>query len=262
MNQTKIEWCDVTWNPVTGCKHGCPYCYAKNVAHRFGGWTSGDVTIHQNYGKTPAVLDSPMLIQRGNGKTYPAPYPFDFEPTFHRYRLDEPEKMETPKTIFVCSMADLFGKWVPTEWIVSVLDACKRAPQHRYLFLTKNPSRYLELEHLALLPRGDNFWYGSTVTKPDDEALWVKDIDCHWFVSLEPLHEGIDLSKGNIKELPEWVIVGAETGNRQGKIVPEMEWLRKIAEDCASFDIPLFMKDSLDGLWGGTLIRQFPWQFQ
>ena len=36
MNDTKIEWCDMTWNPVTGCKHGCEYCYARRVANRFG----------------------------------------------------------------------------------------------------------------------------------------------------------------------------------------------------------------------------------
>lgn len=34
MNRTKIEWCDYTWNPVVGCKHGCSYCYAKRFAER------------------------------------------------------------------------------------------------------------------------------------------------------------------------------------------------------------------------------------
>ena len=32
---TKIEWCDYTWSPVTGCKHGCPYCYARKIAERY-----------------------------------------------------------------------------------------------------------------------------------------------------------------------------------------------------------------------------------
>ena len=36
MNKTKIEWCDSTWNPVTGCLHGCEYCYARKIANRFG----------------------------------------------------------------------------------------------------------------------------------------------------------------------------------------------------------------------------------
>ena len=33
--KTKIDWCDSTWNPVTGCLHGCEYCYARRIAERF-----------------------------------------------------------------------------------------------------------------------------------------------------------------------------------------------------------------------------------
>ena len=35
MDKTKIDWCDSTWNPVTGCLHGCEYCYARGIAKRF-----------------------------------------------------------------------------------------------------------------------------------------------------------------------------------------------------------------------------------
>ena len=35
-NKTKIDWCDATWNPVTGCLHDCEYCYARRIAERFG----------------------------------------------------------------------------------------------------------------------------------------------------------------------------------------------------------------------------------
>lgn len=38
MLKTKIEWCDSTWNPVTGCRHECPYCYARRIAERFSGY--------------------------------------------------------------------------------------------------------------------------------------------------------------------------------------------------------------------------------
>jgi DNA repair photolyase len=34
MNKTKIEWCDATINPVVGCLHNCPYCYARRQARR------------------------------------------------------------------------------------------------------------------------------------------------------------------------------------------------------------------------------------
>ena len=44
--KTKIDWCDSTWNPVTGCLHGCAYCYARRIAERFGGYPS-DEKLHE-----------------------------------------------------------------------------------------------------------------------------------------------------------------------------------------------------------------------
>ena len=143
MNKTKIDWATMSWNPVTGCRHGCPYCYARRTATRFN-----------------AGLEDPAPLAGGlhmlPEKIKATPYPYGFEPTLHRYRLGQPQNTKEPQTVFVCSMADLFGRWVPTSWIVEVLDACRKAPQHRYLFLTKNPARYLELDHLALLPHGEH----------------------------------------------------------------------------------------------------------
>lgn len=42
MDKTKIDWCDSTWNPVTGCLHGCEYCYARRIAERFAGFEPGE----------------------------------------------------------------------------------------------------------------------------------------------------------------------------------------------------------------------------
>ena len=115
MQKTDIEWCDVTWNPVTGCRRGCEYCYARGIARRFGGWTCDGVkTVENLTKKDPPVLDEPLLIKRSSGKVERAPFPFGFEPTLHLYRLDEPYQRKS-QNIFVCSMADLFGPWVPTE---------------------------------------------------------------------------------------------------------------------------------------------------
>ena len=139
MNKTAIDWCDVTWNPVTGCKRDCPYCYARGIARRFCGGTP-DGGEH--------FLDEPM-IKRGKAMQDARvdPYPYGFDPTFHRYRLGEPAEMRKGKDIFVCSMADLFGPWVPLRWIMEVMDACLAAPQHNYLFLTKFPEQYKSLDH-------------------------------------------------------------------------------------------------------------------
>ena len=243
MNKTRIEWCDSTWNPVTGCKHGCPYCYARRVAGRFG-------EPHKASGELHTIQSPPIST----------PYPFGFDPTYHRYRLKEPASKTKGQTIFVCSMSDLFGGWVPIRWIVEVLDACRKAPQHRYLFLTKNPKRYLELDHMALLPHEDNFWFGSTVTRGEDSAAWMKDIGCHWFLSIEPLLGPVDLTAGT-GPMPEWVIIGAETGNRKDKVTPDYEWVRTIVSDCKTFGVPVFMKDSMKPIWGPALLREFPWDY-
>lgn len=280
MNKTKIEWCDMSWNPVTGCLHGCEYCYARRMAKRFSRGTGKGVnppayyipgagyirdTEHNSFIENANihVVKWPMydewIIREGEYNYRYDPFPYGFEPTFHRYRLDEPAKKTKGSKVFVCSMADLFGDWVPEEWILKVLDACKAAPQHKYLFLTKNPKRYLELEKKRLLPWEDNFWFGTSVTKPDDDFAWFREKKFHWFISMEPLLEGIDITTGSGVILPEWVIIGAETGNRKGKVVPEREWLSKIIEDCRTYNIPVFMKDSLIPIVGErNMRREFP----
>ena len=189
------------------------------------------------------------------------PYPYGFEPTMHRYRLNQPERQEEPQTVFVCSMADLFGRWVPTSWIVEVLDACQRAPQHRYLFLTKNPARYLELDQVAILPHAENFWYGSTVANEDAAAAYPMpwaNINTFW--SMEPLLGPVDMNAA--EGLPQWVILGAETGNRRDKVVPRREWVDQIAAFCAENEIPVFYKDNLRAYFPDLPASALPWSDQ
>ena len=243
MEKTKIEWTDSTWNPVTGCCHKCPYCYARNIARRFSG---GGVL---KYGAR-VVLNDPVIV---DGKR--AAYPYGFKPTFHRYRLKEYRESKG-RNIFVCSMADLFGAWVPDCWIQEVFDECLAAPQHNYIFLTKNPARYIQLAKAGKLPQYNNFWYGSSVTGPHDEYSWF-DEKYHWFLSVEPLLENLgEMSETALK--PEWIIIGAETGRRAGKVVPAPEWIESIVNQCRKYKIPVFMKDSLADIWPGGLICEFP----
>lgn len=278
--KTKIDWCDSTWNPVTGCLHGCEYCYARRIAERFGGcwrlnlpadtsWRKnvgerglmGDYARHSN-GKCH-VLDEPEIEcavidppsgYRGKVK----PYPYYFDPTFHRYKLDEPQSWKKPRNIFVCSMADLFGDWVPDEWIAEVFKACEAAPQHRYLFLTKNPKRYKDLYIKGILRVRDSFWYGSTITGANEPFFFSRmpDDNPHTFCSIEPIIEPV----GTMQEMPEWVIVGAETGARKGKVAPRKEWIDEIAAECRRHRKPLFMKDSLRDLMGDDFKQEFPWE--
>lgn len=244
MNKTKIDWATMSWNPVTGCRHGCPYCYARRTATRFN-----------------AGLEDPAPLAGGlhvlPEKIKATPYPYGFEPTLHRYRLGQPQNTKEPQTVFVCSMADLFGRWVPTSWIVEVLDACRKAPQHRYLFLTKNPARYLKLDHLALLPHESNFWYGSTVANMDAVGMYVmQGVNINSFWSMEPLLGPVDMAAA--EGLPEWVILGAETGNRQDKVTPAREWVDNIVAFCEENEIPVFFKDNLRKYFPDLPASAFP----
>ncbi len=276
MNNTEIEWCDSTWNPVTGCLHSCEYCYARKQARRFAGFDEnlGGFSWEEfcSGGKLYEITE-PYRIRTKKGRIFKAPYPFDFEPTFHRDRLDEVRKAKKPRTIFVCSMADLFGDWVPDEWIKAVFTACEKAPQHRYLFLTKNPKRYVELYIADKLRLEKNMWYGASATNPkqaEETAYYFGKLPvspkiANTFLSVEPILA--DITKYHAWEslchgmYADWIITGAETGNRQNKVIPQKEWIDSIVADCADYGIPVFMKNSLIPIVGEeNMRREFPWE--
>lgn len=295
MDRTKIDWCDSTWNPITGCLHGCEYCYARGITNRFG----------------KNLPDFSDFASKNNGlhllenKIDSTPYPFGFEPTFHAYRLNDYAEKKG-RNIFVCSMADLFGAWVPNDWKIEVLDACKRAPQHNYLFLTKDTIGYSIWPTKAHPDIDDskiyteNMWLGVTYTGRERLEghyhkrdignvltnwsnfwyLWsmsgtILPTKAHKFISIEPLwcdicevedeREGGKLLENFLlprgyKSFFEWIIVGAETGKRKDKVIPKREWIEKLVDLCKKAEIPIFMKSSLTEIWGEPLIQEFPEQ--
>ena len=277
--KTKIDWCDSTWNPVTGCMHGCEYCYARGIANRFGG--NGDRETHVV--ETRQYKDETWI---------PNPYPFGFAPTLHKYLLHVPLKWKKQRTIFVCSMADLMGEWVPNPWKQDGIAACKAAPQHRYMFLTKNPYGYdiWPTKDRPVVHRfdQDNFWLGCSMTGLEDLSRYDGHYGrylyamggnmipgkAHRFVSVEPILT-------DVMELPgyrsgysalqeeiasrysgciEWVIIGAETGNRKGKVAPDRKWIEKIVNCCDKAGKPVFMKESLRSMMGSDFRQEFPWE--
>lgn len=255
MNKSKIEWCDFTWNPVTGCRHGCSYCYAAKQANRF----CGNALINKASGQLKAenglwVLEKPFR----NEADKVTPFPVKFEPVLHEYRLPMPAQKKKPAVIFVVSMGDLFGEWVPDAWIEKVFEAAQAAPWHTYLFLTKNPGRYIRLLVDGKLPARDNFWYGTTVTSPEQRFFYNSYY--HTFLSIEPLLADF---RGNM-ELPalmlkpDWVIIGAETGTRKDRVQPKPEWVQGLLDIYRAKGVPVFLKDNLKPYWNGELIQEFP----
>lgn len=274
---TKIEWCDETWNPVTGCSpvsEGCRHCYAERLVKRFGHAVVNDTTLER-----PTVETST-----------------DFRRvTLHPERLGFPSTIKKPKRIFLCSMGDLFHEDVPFDFITRVMDAIRLAPQHTYLILTKRPERarrYFNFGNLdSALP---NVWLGVSVEDWDTFLDRIQDNHrtnvAHRFLSIEPCLGPMRQSrqfceKMLIKrpstigpwlrpEVPgsplpihqvitEWVIVGGETGPGARKMDPD--WAGGVRDDCVASGIPFFFKgwgDSAPKMQGARLDgqewKQFP----
>lgn len=265
MNRSKIEWCDYTWNPITGCRHNCSYCYAKRMTARFAGDVRLNKMAKKDYtlvssadsGEDLYVLDDYMANETGEQLVYP----FGFDPTLHRYRMDYPQKIKMGNNIFVGSMADIFGDWVPDEWIDEIMETCEANPIHNYLFLTKNPERYIQY---GVPTKKENMWYGTTVTRRGNVAGidWLPD-SSNVFVSIEPLLEDIEPENNTPLQFVNWIIIGAETGRRKDKIVPEREWIEKIVAVADKNSIPVFMKKSLVSIMGEeNMRREFPERLQ
>lgn len=287
MNKTKIDWCDSTWNPVTGCLHGCEYCYARNISERFKARELGEFGEEKVNGNYIYELNSPLLQRTSNGACVKSAYPYGFSPTLHRYRLNDYIGKQG-RNIFACSMADLFGSWVPDSWIEEVFVACEKAPQHNYLFLTKNPNGIPKSSNIyngVFGIHSDNYWFGTSITcqKDLEDRLWsLLQVRGHSFLSIEPILDKLDLDcvwvsekqqevmlsipkktayyfgGGQSCHMPEWVIIGAETGRRTGKVTPKREWIEDIVNGCRKAEIPIFMKSSLADIWGEPLIQEFP----
>ena len=138
MSDSKIEWCDKTWNPITGCTKvspGCKHCYAE-LEHK---------NRHQAY---------------KNGKQMAPQYAEPFEIVqFHRNRMIYPLRWKNPQKIFVCSGSDLFHEDVSGEHILGVYAVAAYANRHTYIVLTKRLHN-TKLFYDKFGPSGDKFKFG------------------------------------------------------------------------------------------------------
>lgn len=242
MNKTKIEWVrnkdgtqGYTWNPITGClgpngtpgkPNRCPYCFAHKLAKG---------RLKQRYLSVPdwSCDDCPALLVPGTDKSDP------FVPRFWRHRLKEPFWHRKARTIFVCSMGELFSEYYPAAWLVNILHTFYGCPRHTFLVLTKNPPR----DEKICWPR--NVWFGITVNKGEDWLRLRIAEDCpvgRKFISFEPLLDDV-MSNPRIQLVAfDWIIIGAQTKPYKP---PKKEWVEHIVNEADLLGIPIFLKNNL-----------------
>lgn len=244
-SRSSIEWTRIrnadgsvrrgyTWNPVGGCHHACEWvmpdgqraeCYAKVVAER--------------------------MAQRA--------YPQGFAHHYWRPgQLDAPRKLREPAGIFLDSMSDLMGHWVPDEQIEAVLDVARETPQHIYLLLTKNAPRLVQFTF------PDNVWVGAS-SPPD--YMWGKQLS-GWqqarmlnfalrtlqrvrasvtWMSFEPLSWDVSQIVAQHPGALDWAVIGAASNGKQ-EFPPEEAHLRRLLTVMDTNSVPVFYKGNLRSL--------------
>ena len=216
MNKTKIQWTEMTWNPITGCtkiSDGCLNCYAARMAKRL------------------KAMGNPRYIN-------------EFAVTVHKDLLEVPLDIKQPKMIFVNSMSDLFHKDIPDDIIIKVFETMNKAHWHTFQVLTKRPERVLEMDQAGLLEWSPNIWMGTTVEndKYVDRIDKLRETKANIkFLSCEPLLGSLKVI--SLEEI-NWVIVGGESGPKSREM--KKEWVLELKDLCEKDGVAFFFKQ-----WGG-----------
>jgi protein gp37 len=205
-----IDWARWSFSPITGCRHNCPYCYIYDF-----------------------VSDLPM---------------------FHPDRLAAPLNMAPPVTndirdrsIFVGSLADMFGRWVPSEWIQAIIDIFRACASSGWIFIicTKFPQRLLEFDFPP------NVWLGTTVDKQDRVAsaedafaqLRERDPKRVLWAGLEPMLERIVFSRLDL--FNRLVIGGASATKHSPAWYPPLRLVDEKRHEARAAGCSLYEKSNL-----------------
>ena len=226
-DNASIEWAQWSWNPITGCLHDCPYCYARDIAERF---------YPDAVGFSPAI------------------YPDRFPMAANTAVPDKAQQDIAYKNVFTCSMADLFGRWVPAEWIAATLAAAAENAQWNFLFLTKFPKRMAEFD----IP--ENCWMGTSVdcqarVKNAERAFANVTSGVKW-LSVEPMLEPLKFER---LDLFDWIVIGgASSSNKTPAWVPPIDWIFDLHQQAREAGCKIYYKTNC-GMTDDLRIKEFPW---
>jgi len=221
-------WSGYSWNPITGCHHNCEYCYARKTANfvyrYFPKGTRFDFRFHPD--RFSAIYDTKI------------PNSTNF----------------TDSLVFVGSMSDVFGDWVPRENIVLILDALRNAPAFwKFAFLTKNPKKLSEF----LFP--NNTLVGATVTRQSDvkavEETFQNVSAVKKFICLEPLLGEVKFE--SLKNF-DWMIIGPLNKGRKRYVQPKWEWVESLVNQAREYGLKIFFRPGLELPSGWTRLIEYP----
>jgi protein gp37 len=205
MENSKIEWCDHTFNPWEGCTKvspGCEHCYAEARNARYAGGKA------PNWGKgTPR--------RRTSASNWAQPLKWN---RVQEVLLNDHIINQRPR-VFCASLADWLDDEVPIEWLADLLELIARTPELDWLLLTKRPEKWRDriaaacisaamgpqheaaaLCHLWLQRTPPaNVWIGTTVedqTRADERIPALLKIPARVrFLSCEPLLGPVNLMR-------------------------------------------------------------------
>lgn len=220
-----IEWTDLDWNVVGGCRPkgpGCDQCQGVRALQRVGGRPEyHGLVVDGEWTGAVRLLE---------------------------HRLELPLTVKTPKRIFVTNVGDLFEPALPDPDIERVFDVMRRAEQHTFQSLTKCPKRmatWCAAHQPASLA---NVWLGTSVEDQRHAELRVPVLldtpaAIRW-LSVEPLLGPVDLAPW-IHAI-DWVVVGGESGPRPRPI--DRKWVADLRDACSEAGVPFLFKQ-----WGANI---------
>jgi len=281
---SKIEWCDHTFNPWIGCTKvspGCANCYA-DAQDKFRKWTPEGWGAGKPRKRTSAAnwllplkwnIQAPLFMQCTQGCRFQSTEAGleDFCPV-----CGDPQADTVRPRVFCASLADVFDPEVPSAWRRDLFFLITQCHHLDWLLLTKRPELVVgQLKEISHGPdaRWDlwadweqsnglpNVWIGTTVEdqqRADERIPELLHIPARVrFLSCEPLLGPVDLMHVSTPRRQsdcclgkdcgiDWVICGGESGPNARPMHPN--WARGLRDQCQAAGVPFLFKQ-----WGEWL---------
>lgn len=222
---SKIEWCDHTWNPWVGCTKvspACDHCYAESWSKRSG------------------MVEWGGPRRRTSASNWRQPL---------KWHAAVPDGQR--RRVFCCSLADVFDNAVPDNWRWDLYEVIRQTPRLDWLLLTKRIGNARSMLMESAMEGSYNIWLGATVINQEEFDRDVPKLLTTparvRFLSVEPMLGPIEFGRHGALHGLHWVICGGESGGHARPLDPE--WAVRLRAQCKARDISFFMKQGSAANW-------------